>query len=66
MTHYWIVEADSAQDLDKELNEEIKGGAQLAGAAFVSPNRKHYQPIVREISSIKKLETFCLEKFEIR
>jgi len=60
MTHFWIIEANSAQELAMGIKKELKAGARLEGAAYVSRNRKHYQAITREVAHLKKLEAHCL------
>jgi hypothetical protein len=51
MTHFWIIEADSAMELEKGINRELTAGGRLEGRTFISPSRKFYQAIVRPASS---------------
>jgi len=68
MTHFWIIEANSAMELEKGINRELMAGGRLEGRAFVSQGRKYYQAITREVSSTQNLEVLGLsnlESFEI-
>jgi hypothetical protein len=68
MMHFWIIEADSALELEKGINQELIAGGRLEGRTFISPSRKYYQTIVRPVSSQQSLESLdvvALESFQI-
>lgn len=64
MTHFWIIEADSAMELEKGINRELTAGGRLEGRAFISPGRKYYQAVTREVSSAQSLEVLGLANLE--
>jgi hypothetical protein len=64
MTHFWIIEADSALELEKDINRELMAGGRLEGRAFLSPGRKYYQAVTREVSSMQNLVITGLTNLE--
>jgi hypothetical protein len=64
MTHFWIIEADSALELEKGINRELTAGGRLEGRAFLSAGQKYYQAITREVSSPQNLEILGLTNLE--
>jgi len=56
MMHFWIIEADSAMELEKGINRELNDGGRLEGRTFISPARKYYQAISRPVSAQQALE----------
>jgi len=56
MMHFWIIEANSALELEKGINRELNAGGRLEGRTFISPGRKYYQAIIRPVSTQQSLE----------